>query len=96
MFCQNNLPVGAHEKWNISLLDFIGCEEIIQQHFRIQHDAILKQCSDWLHYSEAGDEERKLRRMIEELKQELGKLRSEDVEAAECDKLKANNETESP
>ncbi len=51
-----------------------GCEDIIREHFRLQRVVVLKQCSDWLRDSEAGDEERKLRRVIDELRVELGKL----------------------
>ena len=45
---------------------------------------MLKQCSQWLRESEAGDEERKLRRVIDELRSELKKLTDqENTENAE-------------
>ena len=39
---------------------------------------MLKQCSQWLRESEAQDEERKLRRVIDELRSELKKLTDDD------------------
>lgn len=58
----------------------LGFEEVIKAHFRLQHNTVLKQCSQWLRESEAGDEERKLRRVIEELRSELKKLVKESHE----------------
>ena len=39
---------------------------------------MLKQCSQWLRESEGQDEERKLRRVIDELRSELKKLTDDD------------------
>ena len=50
-----------------------GVEDVIREHFRLQRLAVLKQCSDWLHESEAGDEERKLKAVINELRSEFAK-----------------------
>ena len=59
---------------------YLGYEEVIRQHFRLQHKAVLKQCSEWLHESGAGDEEKKLRRVIDELRSELEKLTKDTKE----------------
>jgi len=48
-----------------------GLEDLIRAHFHTQQTAILKQCSVWLQECEDKEEERKLRRVIDELKEEF-------------------------
>ncbi|XP_048576490.1 uncharacterized protein LOC5513359 isoform X2 [Nematostella vectensis] len=51
-----------------------GLGNIIMSHFLLQKDDILQQCADWLRQCVTPDEERRLRRAVEELKTELDKL----------------------
>ena len=44
---------------------------MISAHFRLQRLSVLKQCSDWLREAEPGDEERKLKAVINELRSEF-------------------------
>jgi len=50
-----------------------GFKDVIQEHFRIQENAVLKQCSEWLKLCKDPDEERKLRQAIDRLREELNK-----------------------
>ncbi len=44
---------------------------MIRAHFRLQRLSVLKQCSDWLHEAEPGDEDGKLKAVIDELRSEF-------------------------
>ena len=57
---------------------FPGFSGVISEHFRVQRDAVLKQCSDWLKLCQDADEERKLRQAIDKLRHELDKLLSNE------------------
>ncbi|XP_065914560.1 ubiquitin conjugation factor E4 A-like [Dysidea avara] len=51
-----------------------GCEDIIKVHFTIQRDAVLKQCSEWLRQAVSTDQERRLRKAVDELRVQLDKI----------------------
>ena len=47
---------------------------MVRSHFRLQKDAILKQCSEWLHQCTDAEEERRMRKTVDDLRVELEKL----------------------
>ncbi|XP_064597872.1 uncharacterized protein LOC135464377 [Liolophura sinensis] len=51
-----------------------GFEDLIRKHFTIQKNAILKLCSDWLRECDDEEEERRLRSVVNSLREELEKL----------------------
>lgn len=51
-----------------------GCEDTIKVHFTIQKDAVLKQCSEWLRQAVSPDQERRLRKAVDELRVQLDKI----------------------
>lgn len=51
-----------------------GCEDIIKVHFAIQKDAVLRQCSQWLKQAVSPDQERRLRKAVDELRIQLDKI----------------------
>ena len=55
-------------------LDFTGFEEAIRAHFRLQREAVLKQCAEWLTECADSEEERRMRKAVDTLKSELDKL----------------------
>ena len=57
-----------------NLIIFTGCEDIIKVHFAIQKDAVLKQCSKWLRQAMSPDQERRLRKAVDELRIQLDKI----------------------
>ena len=59
---------------------FVGFADVIREHFRVQRDALLKQCSEWLKLCEDPDEERKLRQAVDKLREELQKLEEQSDE----------------
>ena len=63
-------PLGLHGDHRF----FAGFADVIREHFRVQRDALLKQCSEWLKLCEDPDEERKLRQAVDKLREELQKL----------------------
>ena len=77
----------------VHVSNILGCEEVIRQHFRLQHKAVLKQCSEWLHESDGGDEEKKLRRVIDELRSELKEL-TDDEDNKEVDNVKNSTDND--
>ena len=46
---------------------------MIQVHFAIQQEIIIKQCSDWLKDAVSPEHERRLRKAVDELRAELEK-----------------------
>ena len=52
----------------------LGCEDIIKVHFAIQKDAVLRQCSQWLRQAVSPDQERRLRKAVDELRIQLDKI----------------------
>ena len=55
-------------------LDSPGFEEAIRAHFRLQREAVLKQCAEWLTECADSEEERRMRKAVDTLKSELDKL----------------------
>ena len=53
---------------------FTGCEDIIKVHFTIQKDVVLKQCSEWLRQTVSPEQERRLRKAVDELRVQLDKI----------------------
>ncbi|KAL9975428.1 hypothetical protein ACROYT_G012589 [Oculina patagonica] len=51
-----------------------GFEEAIRAHFRLQREAVLKQCAEWLAECADAEEERRMRKAVDTLKNELDKL----------------------
>lgn len=51
-----------------------GFEEAIRTHFRLQKEAVLRQCADWLTQCADAEEERRMRKAVDTLKSELDKL----------------------
>lgn len=51
-----------------------GFEEAIRAHFRLQREAVLKQCAEWLTQCTDAEEERRMRKAVDTLKSELDKL----------------------
>lgn len=51
-----------------------GFEEAIRTHFRLQKEAVLKQCAEWLTQCTDAEEERRMRKAVDTLKSELDKL----------------------
>ena len=43
-------------------------------HFAIQREVILKQCAQWLKNAVSPEHERRLRKAVDELRQELDKI----------------------
>jgi len=60
--------------FNLELKAFQGCEDIIKVHFTIQRDAVLKQCSEWLRQAVSTDQERRLRKAVDELRVQMDKI----------------------
>ena len=58
----------------LDLLIFTGCEDIIKVHFTMQKDAVLKQCSEWLRQAVSPEQERRLRKAVDELRIQLDKI----------------------
>ena len=60
-----------------------GFEKIIQRHFRLLRDTLLKQCCLWL--ADCGDSEegKKLRRVVDEVRQQLEGLQEEEEKEEE-------------
>lgn len=57
---------------------------MIKRHFRLQRDAILKQCCDWLSECQDAEEERRMRQTVNELKDLLYSLPDIENEDADC------------
>ena len=59
-----------------SLFDIwpVGFEDVIQVHFAIQREAIMKQLSQWVKEVISPEHERKLRKAIDEFRAEMDKL----------------------
>lgn len=51
-----------------------GFEDVIRTHFRLQKEALLKQCSEWIAQCADDDEEKRMRKAVDMLKVELEKL----------------------
>ena len=51
-----------------------GFEDVIQVHFAIQREAIMKQLSQWVKEVISSEHERKLRKAIDEFRAELDKI----------------------
>ena len=64
--------MGKYDDYIIMILT--GCEDIIKVHFTIQKDAVLKQCSEWLRQAVSPDQERRLRKAVDELRIQLDKI----------------------
>ena len=60
--------------WSWIVLFSSAFKDIIQVHFAIQRDAILRQCSTWLREAVSPEHERRLRKAVDELRAELDKL----------------------
>ena len=52
----------------------LGFEDVIQVHFAIQREAIMKQLSQWVKEVISREHERKLRRAIDDFIAEMDKL----------------------
>ena len=52
----------------------LGFEEAIRTHFRLQKEAVLRQCADWLTQCADAEEERRMRKAVDTLKSDLDKL----------------------
>lgn len=59
---------------NFSHLLYAGFEDIIKVHFAIQREVILRQCSQWLKNAVSPEHERRLRKAVDELRNELDKI----------------------
>lgn len=53
---------------------FPGFEDVIRAHFRLQREAVLKQCAEWLTQCADAEEESRMRKGVDMLKAELDKL----------------------
>ena len=51
-----------------------GFEDVIRSHFRLQKDAVLKQCAEWMTQCADAEEETLMRKAVDMLKAELDKL----------------------
>lgn len=51
-----------------------GFEDVIRAHFRLQKEALLKQCSEWIAQCAHEEEETRMRKAVDMLKAELEKL----------------------
>ena len=58
----------------LSLCLSLGFEDVIQVHFAIQREAIMKQLSQWVKEVISPEHERKLRRAIDDFIAEMDKL----------------------
>ena len=55
-----------------------GFKEAIRTHFRLQKEAVLKQCAEWLTQCTDAEEERRMRKAVDTLKSELDKLQRKE------------------
>jgi hypothetical protein len=51
-----------------------GFDDIIKVHFSLVRDAVLLQCSKWLRECKSPEQERRLRKAVDDLRRELDKL----------------------
>ena len=51
-----------------------GLKDVIQVHFTLQRDAVLKQCSQWLKEAISEEYRQKLMKAIDELRLELDRV----------------------
>lgn len=51
-----------------------GFEDVIRTHFRLQKEAVLKQCAEWMTQCADAEEETLMRKAVDMLKAELDKL----------------------
>ena len=68
-----------------------GFEVVIRNHFRITRQTLLRLCCDWLKECPDVHDERKMRRVIDEVRVELDKL-GEDLEVEEEEQEESEEE----
>ena len=64
----------VHETYCHCIILSLGFEDVIQVHFAIQREAIMKQLSQWVKEVISPEHERKLRRAIDDFIAEMDKL----------------------